>query len=80
MSNAAKTLDRVTQRIGRLGSEAPEVTLGADESARIRDVGIDREGLACDEVGIGGHGELDFTVDVIRVAKRDAPQVRSTIA
>jgi hypothetical protein len=40
-----------------------------DESAGIHDVGIDREGFVGDEMWIYGNGELEFTMDVVEVAK-----------
>jgi hypothetical protein len=56
------------------------LVLRDDESAGIRDVGVDGQRLVRDEVRISGHGELHFAVDVIEVAKADVTQVRSTTA
>ena len=67
-------------KIGRLDGDAPEDPSCDDESAGIRDVGVDRKRLVRDEMGIGGNGELEFTVDVIEVAKRHVAHVRAAVA
>jgi hypothetical protein len=54
----------------------PKSPLGDDQSARIGDVGVDRQRFVGDEVRIGGNGELDFAVSVLEVVKRHVAQVR----
>jgi hypothetical protein len=51
-----------------------------DESARIRNVGVDRQRFVGDEVRIDGNGELDFAVRVFEVGETDITHIRATVA